>query len=197
MTTAVLTGVFDALAAEGRLLSPIHSGPVGSSGRVGYRGELAIVFAEKMADEARPPELLLAQFMATAQKGAPALDFVTGFIWDVGKFATVFGTLKPRLVPGGTYILYANNVDFLSQYVVSMEGIDWIVLPLDESTVYNEVLDLLGLEKGDLKRLDTGSKLDAIATAAAGFRPSFPKVTLDTVLAAAGPVKDPREHRPV
>jgi hypothetical protein len=197
MTTDTLSGVFDSLGEQGRLLSPIHSGPLGSSGLVGYRGELAVIFAEKMADEARPPELLLAQFMAAAKKGAATFDFLTGFLWDLSKFEAVSALLRPYLAPGGTYVLYANNVDFLSQYLVTMDGIDWVVLPLDESTVYNEVLDLLGLEKSDLKKLDTGGKLAAIAKAATGFRSGFKAATFAEALAAAGPVKDPREHRPV
>jgi hypothetical protein len=43
------------------------------------------------------------------------------------------------------------------------------VLPIDESTVYNELLDLLYLEKTELKKLDTAGKTDRVADAALKF----------------------------
>ena len=40
------------------------------------------------------------------------------------------------------------------------------VLPIDEATVYNELLELLPLEKTELKRLDTAGKTDRVVDAA-------------------------------
>jgi hypothetical protein len=198
MTVAVLENVLAALAAEGRLLSPIHKGATKTKGRFGFRGELAVLFAEKLADEARPPELALAQFMATARDGEPAFEFFTGFLWDYARIADVAALMAPYVSPAGTYVLYANNVDFLSKYKIAIGGATYWVLPLDESTVYNEVLDLFGLEKSDLKKLDTAGKLDAIADASRGYAGGgFKEISFEQGLALAGPVKNPGEHRPV
>jgi hypothetical protein len=46
---------FARLDTEGRLLNPLLKGPTSKFGRVGFRGELALRFAPKLADEARPP----------------------------------------------------------------------------------------------------------------------------------------------
>lgn len=40
------------------------------------------------------------------------------------------------------------------------------VLPIDEATGYNELLELLHLEKTELKRLDTAGKTDRVVDAA-------------------------------
>ena len=45
---------FATLESEGRLLSPLHKGPI-SPNLFGFRGEVALKFAEKLSDEARPP----------------------------------------------------------------------------------------------------------------------------------------------
>lgn len=62
--------------------------------------------------------------------------------------------------------------------------------------VYNELLDLLGIERGDLKRLDTGAKVNKIARAAAGFKQTWPSISFEEGLRVMGPIKV-RENRPV
>jgi hypothetical protein len=71
------------------------------------------------------------------------------------------------------------------------------VLPIDESTVYNELLDLFYLEKNDLKKKDTAGKLDAVADAALKFDITFDTITYAEGLALMGPVRNPNENRPV
>jgi hypothetical protein len=56
---------------------------------------------------------------------------------------------------------------------------------------------VLYLEKGDLKKLDTAGKTDAIADKAAGFSASFPKISFEEGLATMGPVRNLYENRPV
>ena len=58
-------------------------------------------------------------------------------------------------------------------------------------------VNVLYLEKGDLKKLDTAGKTDAIADKAAGFSASFPKISFEEGLATMGPVRNLYENRPV
>ncbi len=71
------------------------------------------------------------------------------------------------------------------------------VLPIDEATVYNELLELLYLEKNDLKKLDTAGKLDAVADVAVKYDVTFDMITYDEGLGLMGPVRNPNENRPV
>jgi hypothetical protein len=80
---------------------------------------------------------------------------------------------------------------------VPYKGAMFYVLPIDEATVYNELLDLLYLERNDLKKLDTAAKLDAIADAAIKFDITFDTITYSEGLALMGPVRNPNENRPV
>ena len=85
MTTAVAASglaatAFARLEDEGRLLNPVLKAATKKPGRIGFRGELALRFAPKMADEARPPELSCDQVIAVAQEGSDKLPFFAGYL---------------------------------------------------------------------------------------------------------------------
>ncbi|HBU18799.1 MAG TPA: hypothetical protein DEF32_10665, partial [Hydrogenophaga sp.] len=101
------------------------------------------------------------------------------------------------LSAGGKYFLFCNNIDLSKKYQVPYKGAMFYVLPIDEATVYNELLDLFYLEKGDLKKKDTAGKLDAIADAALKYDVTFDTITYAEGLTLMGPVRNPNENRPV
>jgi hypothetical protein len=105
--------------------------------------------------------------------------------------------LGDALSPQGVYVLYVDNIDISKKYTVEYAGVTFTILPIDEATVYNEVLELLYLEKGDLKKLDTAGKTDAIANKAASFKADFPKLSYEEGLKLMGPVRNIYENRPV
>ncbi len=188
---------FARLQAEGRLLNPVLKGPTHVPGRIGFRGELALRFATKMADEARPPELTCDQVIAVAQAGNPKLPFFAGYLLSFEHLKDVADTLGDTLSAGGKYFLFCNNIDLSKKYQVALNSALFYVLPIDESTVYNELLDLLYLEKTALKKLDTAGKTDRVADAALKFDITFDTITYAEGLALMGPVRNPNENRPV
>ncbi|HEY9105313.1 MAG TPA: hypothetical protein VIN58_01455, partial [Roseateles sp.] len=68
---------------------------------------------------------------------------------------------------------------------------------IDESTVYNELLSLLYIEKNELKKLDTAGKTDAVADKALAFAASFEKISFEDGVKTMGPVRNVYENRPV
>lgn len=188
---------FARLEKEGRLLNPVLKAPTNKFGRVGFRGELALRFAPKLADEARPPELLCGQVMAIATVGEKHLPFFAGYLLSFEHLKDVAEVLGDTLSAGGKYFLFCNNIDLSRKYQVPCKGAMFYVLPIDESTVYNELLNLFYLEKNDLKKKDTAGKLDAIADAALKFDVTFDTITYAEGLALMGPVRNPNENRPV
>jgi len=75
MTTLDQTA-FKQLDAEKRLQNPVFKSATGKAGRFGFRGEIAIKFAQQFADEARPPEITADQVIAVAHEGRPRLDYM-------------------------------------------------------------------------------------------------------------------------
>jgi len=188
---------FARLEKEGRLLNPVLKAPTNKFGRVGFRGELALRFAPKLADEARPPELTCDQVMAFATAGEKHLPFFAGYLLSFEHLKDVAEVLGDTLSAGGKYFLFCNNIDLSKKYQVPYKGAMFYVLPIDESTVYNELLNLLYLEKNDLKRKDTAGKLDAVADATIKFDVTFDTITYAEGLELMGPVRNPNENRPV
>lgn len=183
------------LDGEGRLLSPVFKGPIGPAA-FGFRGELALKFAEKLSDEARPPELKLDQVMIAAPVGGSVLSFLAGFAPSLQHLRDVCEVLGDKLGKDGKYFFFAGNLDISRKYRIAYGGADFWVLPLDEATVYNEMLELLRIEKSELKKLDTAGKLAIVAGKAAEFTEAWPRIVFEEGLKIMGPIKV-RENRPV
>ena len=195
--SGLMSTAFAHLEAEGRLMNPVLKGPTKQPGRFGFRGELALRFATKMADEARPPELTCDQVIAVARSGQPKLDFFAGYLLSFEHLLDVAEALGDTLGAGGKYFLFCNNIDLSKKYQVALKGALFYVLPIDEATVYNELLELLYLDKTELKKLDTAGKTDRVADAAMKFDITFDTLTYDEGLKLMGPVRNPNENRPV
>jgi len=195
--TKIADTAFARLEAEKRLVNPVLKAPTKKAGRFGFRGELALKFAPKLADEARPPLLTADQAMAIAEEGNPTIPFLACYLHSFEYLKPLAEVLGDTLSPSGKYFCYCNNIDLSKRYQVSLNGATFYILPIDEAGVYNELLELLYLEKNELKRLDTASKLDKVADAALKFSDKFPDLTYEDGLKLMGPVRNQNENRPV
>jgi hypothetical protein len=195
MTTIAATPLAE-IDAEGRLLSPVFKGATARAGRFAFRGEIALKYQASLADEKRPPEIKFDQVMTVADAGAATIPFLAGMAPSLEHLKLLCEVLGDKLAPDGKYFFFACNLDISHRYQISYGGATFYVLPLDESTVYNELLDLFRIERSDLKKLDTGGKLLAIADAAARFKEKFEAISFEQGLQVMGPIKI-RENRPV
>jgi hypothetical protein len=195
--TCINDTAFERLEKEGRLLNPVLKGPTERPGRFGFRGELALKFAQQLADEKRPPELLAEQVIAVAQAGEPTIPFLACYLLSFESLSDLAEVLKGLLSPSGKYFAFCNNIDLLSKYEVVVDGVTFHILPIDEATVYNELLELLYLDKNSLKRASTAGKTDAVADAALQFGGRFDAISFAQGLERMGPVRNRNENRPV
>jgi hypothetical protein len=195
--TPIEQTAFGPLDKGRHLQNPVFKGLTKKPGRFGFRGELALRFQEQMADEARPPELTCDQVMASGNLGETTLPFFAGYLLSFEHLKDVAEVLGSALSAGGKYFLFCNNMDLSKKYQVPYKGAMFYVLPIDEGTVYNELLELLYLEKNDLKKLDTAAKLDAIVDTATKYDITYDTITYAEGLELMGPVRNPNENRPV
>lgn len=186
--------VITTLEQNKRLLSPVFSGKTGIPGLFGFRGNLVLKEAAKLADEARPPEIMADQVIISAD--AEKIKFLGCHVDSLAYLSLIVETLRPYLEATGKYFIFAGNIDISNRYYIELGGIGFYVLPLDEATVWNELLECLNLDRGDIKRLGSGEKIDAVANAAAGFSGKFQNITFEEGLAVMGPIRIP-DNRPV
>ena len=196
MTTIDQTA-FARLDSESRLFNSVHKGPTKVAGRFGYRGALALVFHPQMADEKRPPDVYADQVMMISSEGEKTFPFIAAYLHSFEYLQTFVDVMGDLLTPNGKYFMFCNNIDILKKYNVEINGINFFILPIEESTVYNELLELIYLEKTELKKLDTAGKLDVVADKAMAFTAKYPAITFQEGLGVMGPVRNRNENRPV
>lgn len=195
--TAIETTALSRLEQEGRLFNAILKGPTTKPGRFGFRGDVALKFQAQVADEKRPPDFSIEQVLTVMQAGEPTIPVLAGYIHSFAYLGTAMEVLKGLLRPGGKYFFFCNNIDFLAKYSITFDDVTVMVLPCDESTVWKEMMDLVGVDKNDVKKLDTAGKTDVLLDVAMSFRESFTPIAYEQGLAIMEPVKNRNENRPV
>jgi hypothetical protein len=195
--TTIADTVLGRLESEGRLFNSVLKGATRRPGRVAFRGDIALRLAAKRADEARPPEISTDQIVAAAHEGETHLAFLAGFLLSFDYIPLLAETLGDMLSPQGKYFLFVDNIDISKKYVLDYAGATFYILPIDESTVWNEMLQLLYIEKNDIKKLDTAGKTDAMTDKALLFKDSFPSITYEDGVKSMGPIRNIYENRPV
>lgn len=185
------------LDREGRLLNAVLKGPTTKPGRFGFRGDIALKFQTQVADEKRPPDFSIEQVLTIVQDGESTIPVLVGYIHSLAYLESVMEVIGDLLRPDGSYFIFCNNIDLLAKYRIKLGDITFHVLPCDESTVWKEMLELLSIDKNDIKKLDTAGKLDYVLDAAAGFDESYNLIGYTDALASMTPVKNRNENRPV
>lgn len=185
------------LDQEGRLFNAVLKGPTTHPGRFGFRGDIALKFQPQIADEKRPPDFSMEQVLTAAQEGEATLPVLAGYIHSFAYLENVAEVLGGLLRPDGRYFIFCNNIDLLTSYRVVIDNITYLILPCDESTVWKEMMDLMGVDKNDIKKLDTGGKLDVVLDVATRFEDTFPTISFAEGVARMEPVKNRNANRPV
>ena len=185
------------LEQEGRLLNAVLKGPTTEEGRFGFRGDIALKFQQQVADEKRPPDYSIEQVLTYSANGEKSLPIVAGYLHSFEYLKDVVDVLGDALSKDGHYFMFCNNIDLRAKYQVKMGDIPFTILPLDESTVWKEMLDLLGIDKNDIKKLNTAGKTDYVLDAACDFKDSYEEITFERGLEMMEPVRNRNENRPV
>jgi len=93
--------------------------------------------------------------------------------------------------------MYCNNIDLLAKYRATIDGVTFYILPCDESTVWKEMLELMSIDKNDIKKLDTAGKLIISLMPHSALMPKYEPITYEQGLTLMEPVKNRNANRPV
>jgi hypothetical protein len=170
MTTTNASAAFQRLEAEGRLLKPALNGPTHVAGRFGFRGEIAVTL---------DPLVTLEAAFATADDGEATLSFLAGSLKSYKLLPALVDALGANIKAGGKYFVYVSDLDRASRYQIEFKGISFYVLPIDDTSVYNELIDFLYLDKMKMKKMDTAEKVDAIADGALKYTQAYEVISYE------------------
>ena len=171
-------------------------GATSTQGISAYRGDLVLIqgaFREGSTTDRKPPELLLHQTAILAD--SDKFIFVNGLFNELQHVLVFVDQYKDALTPDTVTLFYVENI--ASKMLIEIAGVTFKFLPYKEGMVWNETLDLLYIEKADLKGQSAEDKVITMFEAAKGFSTKTDPISLEEALtktivvkksAAVGPV---------
>ena len=144
---------FAKLDAEGRLLKPILNADTHVAGRFGYRGDISY-------DD---PETVIREVFSVAESGKPAIGFLAGSIKTYESLPKLIETFGAAFNGDGKYFIYIADLPRGNRFIIRFGDVKIFAIFIDETTVYNELIDTFYVDKTKLKKFDTPAKLDALA----------------------------------
>lgn len=170
MTTALESPAFQRLEAEARLLKPALNGATRHPGRFGFRGEIALTM---------DPPVTLKEAIATADDAEATLSFLAGSLSTFKDLPALVEALGPSIKAGGKYFIYVSDLDRASRYQIEFKGVSLYVLPIDDTSIYNELIDFLYLDKTKMKKMETAEKVDTIADGALKYSQAYEVISYE------------------
>lgn len=171
-------------------------GATSTAGVTAYRGDLVLIqgsFREGSTTDRKPPELLLYQtaILADAEK----IIFINGLFRELQHIPQFIEKYKAALTPDTLTLFFVENIP--ENMLLELEGVTFKCLPYKEGMVWNETLELLYIEKADLKGQSAEDKVVTMYEAAKSFSTKTSPIAFEEAVgktfivkkdAAVGPV---------
>ncbi|MDD2839257.1 MAG: hypothetical protein AB7U44_05110 [Sulfuricurvum sp.] len=145
-----------------------------------YRGCLVVTEGKVItADKSLPPKDIVKQVILATNNDT--IDFLACEVPSLNLFEGFFAKYKEFLTPDGKYLLFIPDIYGKGQFV--HEGITFNAFSLDESSVWNDLLELADLSKGDLKKMSDKEKIDEVCKEIKRSNLRVPEKTFDEIKA--------------
>lgn len=169
--------IFDTFEQNGLLLNTNFKESAGKPDYFAYRGDLVLVDGE-IADAAgrrKPPVSAMRQVVALAH--GEKLTLMIGSLDELAELPALLEKYSAYITPETRLMLFVINA--AKNFQTSVGGISIDVVSLPEGAVWNELCDILGLEKGDFKGQSSGEKVMTIYSALLDHRSKAPELAWD------------------
>ena len=128
---------------------PSFSGTL-SNGLFGYRGSMIVEEGKSLsADRKLPPKIQAKQVIIVSD--SDKMKLFTCELESFNHLAPLVAKYKDFFSPDELNLLYVTDLEVDATF--EYEGIKFTAFMLDESSVWNELLELADLSKGDMKKL--------------------------------------------
>lgn len=174
--------LLDTYETQGLLYNSNFKETVGP-GQQAYRGDLVLIEGEIADAMGRRKPPLATLVGAVLMADATQLKFLAGSLDDIAHLTPLAEKYGKDFAPGMGALLYVVNIDTPMQ--VDIAGIRFVLLPLADGLVWNELVDELHLEKSDFKGQSSGEKVATVYKAWQDYRPKCESVAPDVALSRA------------
>lgn len=145
-----------------------------------YRGDLVLEEGE-VADSLgrrKPPPVVAKE--AVLVSDGEKLKFVAGFVDEIQHLALFPGLYGPDLADDVLAVFFAANL--ASPVRTVLEGVSYVLIPLQRGMIWNELIEELRLEKSDFKGQSSEEKVITLYDAFKDYKPKYPSVSWEGAL---------------
>jgi len=133
---------------------PSFSGEL-NDGLYGYRGAMIVEEGKQLSPDRKLPPKIQARQVIMINEGE-AIKFFACELESFNDFKPMFEKYKQFFSKDGLNLLYVTDLEGNGTF--EYEGVKFTAFMLDESSVWNELLELADLEKSDMKALKKNEK---------------------------------------
>ena len=153
-----------------------------TAGLFSYRGELVIVQGEveDAKGHRKPPVKVMRGAVMLADE---KIKLLIGALDQASFINELVGMYKADFAPDMKAVLYIVNINDPVQ--VEIEGINFVLIPMEEGVTWHETLDELALDKSDFKGQSAAEKVVTLYNELQSYKPKYPAASLDEVLSSA------------
>jgi hypothetical protein len=160
--------LLDTFESQGLLFNSNFKDSAGS-GLQAYRGDLVLIEGEVADAMGRRKPPLATMIGAVLLADESKLKFVAGSLDEITHLGAFVDKFAPHFAPDMATLLFVVNI--AKPMRVELAGIGFILLPLFDGMVWNELVDELNLDKSDFKGQSSGEKVMKLYKAYQDYRP--------------------------
>ena len=170
--------LFDTYEQKGLLFNMNFKEQEGSY--AGYRGDLVLELGEvgDAHGHRKPPVSTIKNTVVLAE--GEKIKFYVGSLDDLELAPKIFDHYKADFAPDVKIILFVVNID--QPMVIESDGVSIAAISLQEGMIWNELIDLAALEKGDFKGQSPTGKIVTVYKAMSDYQPKGDKVSMEEAL---------------
>ncbi len=145
-----------------------------------YRGELIVIEGEVADEQGRrkPPVALFKQAIVLGQ--GDELKLLSGSLEELQHWPSLMEKFGSGLNPSAVVVMFTVNIP--KPFVSVVNGATVAFIPLTEGLCWNELIDLVALEKGDFKGQGAADKVLTVFNAFKGHKFKYPEMSVDEAL---------------
>jgi hypothetical protein len=149
-------------------------------GVVAYRGEFILKEGEVADAQGRrgPPAEVMKQAALLAE--GDDLKLISGSLDELQQFAYLLEVAGADLKAGTIGVFFTVNIP--KPFVTTINGALMVFIPLTEGMAWNELIDLVGLEKGDFKGQSSADKVVTVYEALKSEKFKYPEMSVEEAL---------------
>jgi hypothetical protein len=173
-----MTMLFDTYETKGLLFNMNFKETEG--GYAGYRGDLVLELGEvgDALGHRKPPVSTIKNTVVLAE--GDKIKLYVGSLDDLALLPKLFDYYQADFAPDVKIILFVVNIK--QPLVIDVNGVSVAAISLQEGLIWNELVDIAALDKGDFKGQSPTGKIVTVYKALSDYKPKGDKVSLEEAL---------------